>query len=153
MGTVAAGCADLEAQGCGGGGPYPWGGGLVAWTGTYIAPVAQWTPPGKYDCGSKLMVPFWGRCTTHIVYFSGDWDVHWGYGILTNGHMCVVSVLMSSGYPRLVGSLDCWLGSFWPSPPSTQLGLPCMLIGWFRLVFEPSVLVRGKWETLWETTP
>ena len=22
-----------------------------------------------------------------LVYFSGDWDVHWGYGILTLGHM------------------------------------------------------------------
>ena len=22
-----------------------------------------------------------------LVYFSGDWDVHWGYGILTHGHM------------------------------------------------------------------
>ena len=20
------------------------------------------------------MVPFWGRCTTHFVYFSGDWE-------------------------------------------------------------------------------
>ena len=30
------------------------------------------------------MVPFWGRCTTH---FSGDWDVHWAYRILTHGHV------------------------------------------------------------------
>ena len=23
-----------------------------------------------------------GRCTTHFrTYFSGDWDVHWGYGL------------------------------------------------------------------------
>ena len=22
-----------------------------------------------------------------LVYFSGDWDVHWGHGILTHGHM------------------------------------------------------------------
>ena len=22
-----------------------------------------------------------------LVYFSGDWDVHWGYGILTYGHL------------------------------------------------------------------
>ena len=35
-------------------------------------------------CGSKPMVPFWGRCTTHFgTYFGGDWDVHGGYGILT----------------------------------------------------------------------
>ena len=27
-----------------------------------------------------------GRCTTHFrLYFSGDWDVHWGYGLLTHG--------------------------------------------------------------------
>ena len=33
-------------------------------------------------------IPFWGRCTTHFrTYFSGDWDVHWGYGLLTHGHM------------------------------------------------------------------
>ena len=29
-----------------------------------------------------------GEFTTHFrTYFSGDWDVHWGYGILTYGHM------------------------------------------------------------------
>ena len=22
-----------------------------------------------------------------LVYVSGDWDVHWGYGLLTHGHM------------------------------------------------------------------
>ena len=27
------------------------------------------------------MVPFWDRCTTRLVYFSGDWDVHWGYDL------------------------------------------------------------------------
>ena len=33
-------------------------------------------------------IPFWGRCTTHFrTYFSGDWDVHWWYGILTHGHL------------------------------------------------------------------
>ena len=36
-----------------------------------------------YGCGSKPMVPFRGRCTTHVtlVYFCGDWDVHWGYDL------------------------------------------------------------------------
>ena len=29
-------------------------------------------------------------CTTHFrTYFSGDWDVHWGYGILTHSQMAV----------------------------------------------------------------
>ena len=23
----------------------------------------------------------------NLVYFSGDWDVHWGYGVLTHGHI------------------------------------------------------------------
>ena len=22
-----------------------------------------------------------------LVYFSGDWDVHWGYGLFTHGHV------------------------------------------------------------------
>ena len=27
-------------------------------------------------------IPFWDRCTTHCrTYFSGDWDVHWGYDL------------------------------------------------------------------------
>ena len=35
-----------------------------------------------------VLVSFWGRCITLFrTYFSGDWDVHWGYGILTHGHM------------------------------------------------------------------
>ena len=29
-----------------------------------------------------------GEFPTHFrTYFSGDWDVHWGYGILTHGHI------------------------------------------------------------------
>ena len=29
-----------------------------------------------------------GEFTTHVsVYFSGDWDVHWGYGTLTHGQL------------------------------------------------------------------
>ena len=31
-------------------------------------------------------------------YFSGDWDVHWGYGILTHGHLKGRSI----GYLRSV---------------------------------------------------
>ena len=34
-------------------------------------------------------IPFWGfRCTAHFrTYFGGDWDIHWGYGLLTHGHV------------------------------------------------------------------
>ena len=39
-------------------------------------------PFSQYGCGSKPMVSFWGGCTTHFsTYFSGDWDVHWGYDL------------------------------------------------------------------------
>ena len=44
----------------------------------------------KYGCGSKLMGSHVGvdEFTTHFrTYFSGDWDVHWGYGVLTDGRM------------------------------------------------------------------
>ena len=34
----------------------------------------------------KTTGTIWDRCTTHF-YFSGEWDVHWGYGVLTHGHM------------------------------------------------------------------
>ena len=60
----------VGAQGAGAGGHVP---GLALWLWVKIK------PPG-YGCGSKPMVPFWDRCTTHFrTYFIGDWDVHWGY--------------------------------------------------------------------------
>ena len=36
------------------------------------------------------MVPFWGRCTTRFSLFSGDWDVHWGYGLWTHAHVSLL---------------------------------------------------------------
>ena len=33
------------------------------------------------------MVPFWVGAPPILVNFSADWDVHWGYGILTHGQM------------------------------------------------------------------
>ena len=35
--------------------------------------------PGKqgFGRGSKPMVPFWVGAPPILVYFSGDWDVHW----------------------------------------------------------------------------
>ena len=41
----------------------------------------RWT----FGCGSKPMVPAWVGAPPILVYFSGDWDVHWGYGTLTHG--------------------------------------------------------------------
>ena len=45
-----------------------------------------------FGCGSN---PFWDPILGSVnsppilSYFSGDWDVHWGYGILTRGHLGV----------------------------------------------------------------
>ena len=53
-------------------------------------------PAGRYSgilgipngCGSKLMGSHFGVGAPPIlVYFNGDWDVHWGYGSLTHGQM------------------------------------------------------------------
>ena len=39
--------------------------------------------------GQNQWFHFRVAATPMLVYFSGDWDVHWGYGILTHGHMAV----------------------------------------------------------------
>ena len=39
------------------------------------------------SCGSKPTIPFWVFARHVRTYFSGHWDVHWGYGILTHGHV------------------------------------------------------------------
>ena len=45
----------------------------------------HWRPtPGSV---SKPMVPFAVGAPPILVYFSGDWDVHWGYGILSHGRL------------------------------------------------------------------
>ena len=40
---------------------------------------------------SSIHMAVWQNQWCHFgegaVYFSGDWDVHWGYGILTHGHI------------------------------------------------------------------
>ena len=77
-------------------------------------------------CGSKPMVPLWGRCTTHFrTYFRGDWDVHWGYGstiwILPHGHVRSVCVggarrpgicPADGGRHRLPGCETCQSGAW-----------------------------------------
>ena len=38
-----------------------------------------------------------------LVHFSGDWDVHWGYDILTHGHMLWNPVLfLDTGNPGFI---------------------------------------------------
>ena len=43
--------------------------------------------PKTAGCGSKPMGSHFGVGAPILVYFSGDWDVHWGYGILTHGQL------------------------------------------------------------------
>ena len=51
-------------------------------------------------CGSKPMVPFWGRCTTHFCRdFSWDWDVHWGYVLDFDPSPCDSTALAVSTFP------------------------------------------------------
>ena len=50
-------------------------------------------------------IPFWGRCTTHFrTYFTGDWDVHWGYGLLTHCLIYLMEV-QHKGQPPFWGAL------------------------------------------------
>ena len=46
-----------------------------------------------------------------LVYFTWDWDVHWGYRILTRGHICDLRrCLISSNKPQ--GDEQCVLEGF-----------------------------------------
>ena len=52
----------------------------------------------RYGCGCQNPdgIPFWAGAPPILVYCSWDWDVHWGCGILTHGHM-VITVSQHSG--------------------------------------------------------
>ena len=77
---------------------------------------ARWSPLARLGpllCGRRaalpgILVPMWLWVKTNgtigappiLVYFSGDWDVHWGVtGVLTHGHVAVDGFL-SSGIPQ-----------------------------------------------------
>ena len=61
-------------------------------------------------CGSKPMLlkcyHFGVGAPPILVYISGDWDVHWGYGILTHAHIPGIFELSQShrmlACPRIV---------------------------------------------------
>ena len=63
------------------------------------------------------MVIFWGRPI--LVYFSGDWDVHWGYGLLTHGQ---VSFLLFAVVQRDVGNPVAAMGL--PAVATSEIGEP-----------------------------
>ena len=61
-------------------------------------------PQLPFGCGSKPMVPFWGRCTTHFrTYFSGDWDVHRESRLLSSVDPILITLclLIGAGCPFL----------------------------------------------------
>ena len=88
--------------------------------------------PRPFGCGSKPMVPFSGRCSTHFSLFSGDWDVHWGYGLLTHAHLVhwgLASIWSLRG--RLSSPCDAY-GCFWPGSQvlfreSGEVAVPTLL--------------------------
>ena len=43
---------------------------------------------GEHGHGSKPTSHGLGELSHFRTYFSGDWDVHWGYGLLRHGHTC-----------------------------------------------------------------
>ena len=55
-----------------------------------------------------------------LVYFSGDWDVHWGYGVLTQGQMA----RQGAGERREVGGTQGAKPCAWPVPP--EVGGMCL---------------------------
>ena len=68
----------------------PWNDDSPVNTNRQCFPKVSWVMPDfvhpPYGCGSKPMVRFLCfRCTPISEPISGDWDVHWGYGILTHG--------------------------------------------------------------------
>ena len=46
-----------------------------------------------------------------LVYFSGDWDVHWGCGILTHGHFPVGAIPGRNNYKTALGKWTLISGS------------------------------------------
>ena len=44
-------------------------------------------PFAEMAVGQNQWYHFWVGAPPILVYFSGDWDVHWGYGILTHSQM------------------------------------------------------------------
>ena len=51
----------------------------------------QWSLANGFQEKQMDLVPFWYHfgvgAPPKLVYFCGNWDVHWGYGLLTHGHV------------------------------------------------------------------
>ena len=54
---------------------------------------------------NRFGIPFWGRCTIHFrTYFSGDWDVHWGYDLDLDPQPCFLVAGLSWGMREAGGA-------------------------------------------------
>ena len=70
-----------------------------------------------FGCGSKPMVQFGVGAPPILVYFSGYWNVHWGHGILTHGHLSLAGT-----DPRQERPIEC-LPSTDPLPFELRLAV------------------------------
>ena len=67
-----------------------------------------------------------GEFTTHFrTHFSGDWDVHWGYGILTHGHIAMTFKRWNSlsGWGSLAPKVDVHQTAYQISRTHAQKGV------------------------------
>ena len=107
----------------------------------------HWFDPQPYypfGCESKPMVPFWpfwGRCTI-LVYFSGDWDVDWGYRILTHTHFGISETVLrflsaTAGRPAALQAAQCPVCLFAASPRQSRTAVQRKRI---HIVFS-----QGSW--------
>ena len=87
-----------------------------------------------------------------LVYFSGDWDVHWGYGVLTHGHALIHP-------PVLYARLHCLTTESEGSASKSSNvkmpnhSLPKNLVGKLRLTWKLPQLadpVNGAKSPFWE---
>ena len=71
-------------------------------------------------CQHRFGIPFWlvGEVTTNFrTYFSWDWDVHWGYGLLTHGLVLFsMSVWSFSIWGPFHGQFQGFLWPWLPTP-------------------------------------
>ena len=51
----------------------------------------------QIDCMVQTLWYHFGIGAPILVYFSGDWDVHWGYGVLTHGRMTHMTPTNANG--------------------------------------------------------
>ena len=62
-------------------------------------------------CGSNQRYHFGVSAPPILVYFSGNWDVHWGYGILTHGQLIFLGgSIWKVSYPR--NGLRFWMSKY-----------------------------------------